>query len=481
MTFVPRFPILSCAFVAVVLAAACDNHSLIGQQSGTGGRGGGTPGTAGKGGDGAVGHGGTTGAAGAVGAAGIAGTGGVGGDAGTAGTAGAAGGGGSAGTGGIGGQAGAIVSECPQQSAGSGGASFAFAAAVRYPTFRQPRGVALGDLDGDGKLDFATSNVLSLDAGAGGMTGSRGGASGTDPGSLSVLLSSENYATPHHYAAGAQPFSVAIGDLNGDGKGDLAATNLRDVSILFNAGGGSLGPAMNVSTGTNPQCLALGDVSGDGRIDMIVGNGGDGSGGDVAVLINTGTNAFGAANYPAGTRPLGVALGDLNGDGKADIAAASGTSVSVLLNGGTGVFGAPVSAGAGTNPASIAVGDLNGDGEPDLAVANSAIGGASVLLNVGNGTFTAATNYAYPGTEGILFPVALGDLNGDGKADLVVASTCGIAVLPNAGNGTFGAAQPIFAGPGPGSIALGDVNGDGKLDVVFATLSDGVGVLLNVH
>ena len=115
---------------------------------------------------------------------------------------------------------------------------------------------------------------------------------------------------------------------------------------------------------------------------------------DVAVLLNMGSGTFVAANYPAGASPIAVALGDLNGDGKPDIAAASGTSVSVLLNGGNGTFGAPASYGAGTRPASIAMGDLNGDGKPDIAVSNPSIGGASVLLNVGNGTFAAAVNYA---------------------------------------------------------------------------------------
>ena len=86
-------------------------------------------------------------------------------------------------------------------------------------------------------------------------------------------------------------------------------------------------------------------------------------------------------------------MADLNGDGKADLAVASGTGVSVLLNNGNGTFGAPASYGSGTNPSSVAAGDLNGDGKIDLAVGSG--DRASVLLNLGNGTFAAAVNYDY--------------------------------------------------------------------------------------
>ena len=87
-----------------------------------------------------------------------------------------------------------------------------------------------------------------------------------------------------------------------------------------------------------------------------------------AVLLNMGGGTFVAANYPAGASPVSVAMADLNGDGKADLAVASGTGVSVLLNNGNGTFGAPASYGSGTNPVSVAAGDLNGDGKIDLAV-----------------------------------------------------------------------------------------------------------------
>ena len=103
-----------------------------------------------------------------------------------------------------------------------------------------------------------------------------------------------------------------------------------------------------------------------------------------------------AVNYAAGTVLSSVAVGDFNGDGKADLAVANDGSdtVSVLLGNGNGTFQAAVNYGAGTDPRSVAVGDFNGDGKADLAVANFFSDNVSVLLGNGNGTFQAAVNYA---------------------------------------------------------------------------------------
>jgi hypothetical protein len=205
-----------------------------------------------------------------------------------------------------------------------------------------------------------------------------------------------------------------------------------------------------------------------------------------------GNGSFVATSYPAGTAPGLGAIGDLDGDGRADIAVVNADGIGVLLNNGDGSFAALVGYGAGTRPSSVAIGDLNGDGKPDLAVSNGNIGGASVMLNIGSGTFAAPIDYAYGNAGG---PVAIGDLNGDGKPDLVSfgvgTNSCGaISVLLNRGNAKFSAPFYMNVGLNPTtSFALGDLNADGKLDLVVtdynvnAQLSEaqtfGVGVLLN--
>ena len=140
--------------------------------------------------------------------------------------------------------------------------------------------------------------------------------------------------------------------------------------------------------------MAVGDFNGDGKADLAVANYGSDN---VSVLLGNGNGTFQAAvNYAAGTSPHSVAVGDFNGDGKADLAVANygSNNVSVLLGNGNGTFQAAVNYAAGTSPCSVAVGDFNGDGKADLAVANYGSNNVSVLLGNGNGTFQAAVNYA---------------------------------------------------------------------------------------
>lgn len=326
-----------------------------------------------------------------------------------------------------------------------------------------PASVAIADLNGDGKPDLAAANVFSDN--------------------VSILLGTGTgtFGAATTFAVGPHPTSVAIADLNGDGKPDLAVANFHggSVSILLGTGTGAFGAATNFPAGGNPFSVAIGDLNGDGKPDLAVTlvNVLDA----VSVLLGTGTGGFGAATiFVAGGTPESVAIGDLNGDGKPDLAVANfyTNNVSVLLNttppaGATPSFSAANFAG-GTGPISVAIADLNGDSKPDLAVANHVSSNVSILLGTGTGAFGAATNFA---VAWIPLSVAIADLNGDGQPDLAVSTNNGVSILLGTGAGAFGAATDFAVGTGLGSVAIADLNGDGKPDLA-ATHNSGNAVLI---
>jgi hypothetical protein len=150
----------------------------------------------------------------------------------------------------------------------------------------------------------------------------------------------------------------------------------------------------------------------------------------------------------------------------------------VLLGNGDGTFGAPTAFATGTHPISVAIGDLNGDGKPDLAVANNVSNSVSVLLGNGDGTFGTKTDFP---TGSSPLQVAIGDVNGDGRPDLVVATYVDntVSVLLGNGVGGFGASTAYQTGAAPASVAIADLNGDGRPDLVTADRnSNSVSVLL---
>ncbi|HEY8751377.1 MAG TPA: FG-GAP-like repeat-containing protein, partial [Tepidisphaeraceae bacterium] len=286
---------------------------------------------------------------------------------------------------------------------------------------------------------------------------------------------------------------VTIADVNGDGIPDLATANngYNNVSVLLGNGDGTFKSQRTFAAGANARCLAVADMNGDGKLDLVTCNYTDNT---VSVLLGNGDGTFQSQRtVSVGSGPYSLALADINGDGKTDVAVAnrgvSTTSTSVLLGNGDGTFQAQQTIALGARQNAVALADLNGDGKLDLV--SGLIGSVGVLLGNGNGTFQAAQTFATGATTGASLAVAVSDVNEDGKPDLVMANGGNetLGILLGNGDGTFRAAQTFAAGMQVTtvgqftfSVAVGDANGDGKPDLVSANgepLSSSVSVLLN--
>jgi hypothetical protein len=287
-----------------------------------------------------------------------------------------------------------------------------------YRTGESPGFVAVGDLNGDGATDVATANDVAD--------------------TVSVLLNRGDgrLAPRADYRTGTSPAAVAIADANDDGKPDLVTANFdaNTVSVLVNRGDGSFDPNRAYPTRREPQAIAIGDLNGDGKPDVATAHRSD----RVAVLLNRGDGSFRPrVEFKAGSGPRAVAIGDVNGDRRLDLVTANSNSapatssvvsvdtVSVLINTGSGSFRAKRDYRAGVGSWWVAIGDLNGDGKQDLATAN-VLGSVSVLENRGNGRFQARRDYRtrvrgdepYGPTA-----VVVGHLNADRRLDLATANS----------------------------------------------------------
>ena len=296
------------------------------------------------------------------------------------------------------------------------------------------------------------------------------------------------FATATNFTIGTRPYSVTVGDFNGDGKLDLATANIDsgNVSVLLGDGTGGFDSNTNFTVGATPRSVTVGDFNGDGKLDLVSANffgSSNGYGellgkGTVSVLLGNGTGGFATAtNFTVGTSRIpSVTVGDFNSDGKLDLAAANGNSgnVSVLLGDGTGGFDSNTNFTVGATPRSVTVGDFNGDGKLDLATANNSSNNVSVLLGNGTGGFATATNFTVGSG---LFSVTVGDFNRDGKLDLAAANSFAnngnnVSVLLGDGTGGFATATNFPVGSStPFSVTVGDFNGDGKLDLAAANFS----------
>jgi len=252
---------------------------------------------------------------------------------------------------------------------------------------------------------------------------------------------------------------------------------------LLGNGDGTFQVSRQFATTEDPSALVVGDFNRDGKLDIAVVEYGFGVPGILAIYLGRGDGTFSAGpSYPLNT-PYDIAAADFNGDGILDLAVADNgkNKVFVFMGNGDGTFAPPVSYHAPLAERLLAV-DLNHDGHPDLAVLAycgaspkiCAHGAVEVLLNTGNGSFGKPHYFAVGiGPDGI----AAGDLNQDGKVDLVVANNnfeapSVISVLLGNGDGTFQRQVKYNAGAGPAGVAIADFNRDGVLDIVVANDGD---------
>jgi hypothetical protein len=375
----------------------------------------------------------------------------------------------------------ALVLGAVAHSASGKGPSFAAAKFYFTGNDATTESLAIGDLNVDGRPDLVTANSASD--------------------TVSVLLNKGDgaFEDGRDYSTGDQPMEAAIGDLNGDGKPDLATANFaygaESVSVLLNSGDGSFQAKLDYHIGTNPLSVAIGDLNGDGKQDLVTANplgGAVYSGlGTVSVLLNRGNVGFESPRDYTVPAPAKVAIGDLNHDGKPDLVAVneseSHSVLSVLPNNGDGSFAGRHDFRTGSGSESIAVGDLNRDGKPDLVTANGRADSLSVLLNLGDFSFGPKRDYH----GGLNSPpdVAIGDLTGDGKPDLVTSnlrdinapSRSTIMLLINKGDGTFPRRLEYRTRAFVSSLAVSDLNGDGRPDLAIASGDEPSGVSVRIN
>jgi hypothetical protein len=337
--------------------------------------------------------------------------------------------------------------------------------------------IAVGDFDGDGRLDVAALSYLPI-------------------GRVTILLGNGDgtFHAGATYNVGVQPFYIVSADFRHNGRLDLAITDSLsgNIWVMLGTGDGTFQKAIPLPVGGDSYVLTAGDFNNDGKLDIIARTRPDQGQCSFDCITVLPGNADGTFDSPINT-PVphdigGVALaaGHFNADGNLDVAVAGESQVALLLGNGDGTFRTASYYSVLGSPQSVAVADFNGDKKDDLEV--SIFGNSiSIFLGNGDGTFQQTTNYVTDYPEWVVAQ----DLDGDGKIDLAAANAGGpasppasVSVFKGNGDGTFQPGVVFPTGLEGNFIAVGDFNGDHQPDLVATnnggeSPSDSVVTLLN--
>ncbi len=336
---------------------------------------------------------------------------------------------------------------------------------------------AIADFDGDGRPEIASSNTFSQ---------------------VSVLQNNctnqvLSFDRKLDLSAINGTYRVATGDLDGDGKLDLlvGSTSPNTVSIYRNTstlGNTSFAARIDMATTAQPYSIAVVDLDGDGKPDMGVS-----AFSSSPLIIYRNTSSIGSISFaaplvfPSGPDPLNAAIGDLDGDNKPDIAVTAGTSIEVSRNTstlGSISFDPKIQFPTGLQPYGVAIGDIDADGKKDLVSANYNSNTVSILRNLStSGSLNFATKVDFP-TGSKPYCVAIANIDGDGKLDVAVVNSTAntFSIIKNTstiGVVSFAAKIDYACGINPVYISISDLDNDEKPDVVISLA--GVDMPLSVY